>query len=121
MIGSDFSGNLYTSVYKNLGNGNFSLYYNLSPPVNNGSIALGDLNNDGNLDLLLTGADNFSGYYFLIYTNSGNGSFVSNLSIEPGVYYSSIAVVDIDNDNDLDIVLTGMDNTGKTILKFYKN
>ncbi|MBU1075679.1 MAG: VCBS repeat-containing protein [Spirochaetes bacterium] len=72
------------------------------------SIAFGDYDNDSDLDIALTGYD-YSYRYFQIYRND---SGVFNLAQEPmgvnqGVYWSSIAFGDIDNDDDLDIAVAG--------------
>ncbi len=73
-----------------------------------GSIALGDLNNDGKLDLVLTGASSIT-YIAKVYINNGtnlveNSTWQSELT---GVYMSSIVLGDLNNDNKLDLVLTG--------------
>lgn len=121
VTGADSSGGLHTKVYKNDGTGNFTLFQDILPAVKNGSIALGDLDNDGDLDLVLTGEDSGSQKYFLIFTNNSFGYFVTNISINPSVNYSSIALADFDNDGDLDLVMVGLDSSNITHLEFYKN
>ena len=78
--------------------------------VNASSIAFGDIDNDGDLDIALTGWDGATNR-FIIYTNNGG---IYNPAQNPmgtqGVYYSSIAFGDIDNDGDMDIALTGWDS-----------
>ncbi|MDD3627216.1 MAG: VCBS repeat-containing protein, partial [bacterium] len=90
------------------------------PGIMYGSIVFGDIDNDGDLDLILagsTGSDRFSG----IYQNNGTGSFSEiNAGTLTAVSYSSIALGDIDNDGDLDLVLTGVSNLG-AISKIYQN
>jgi predicted nucleotidyltransferase len=75
-----------------------------------GSLALGDIDNDGDLDLALSGGDS-SAKKTTIYLNNGTSLLESliwgsNLS---NVYRSSIALGDINNDNSLDLALTGWD------------
>ena len=93
-------------------------------PVFAGSGAWGDYDNDGDLDILLTGKD-FSGTVpSKVYRNDG-GTF-SNISagligVENINSNNSAVWGDYDNDGDLDILLTGSDNTGTGISKVYRN
>ncbi|MEW7280960.1 FG-GAP-like repeat-containing protein [Aquimarina sp. 2201CG1-2-11] len=87
--------------------------------VNNSAVAWGDYDNDGDLDILLTGLTG-STPISKIYTNTA-GTFTelatANLT---GVHYGAVAWGDYDNDGDLDILLTG--NTGSTgVSKIYTN
>ncbi len=88
--------------------------------VYNSSVAWGDYDNDGDLDILLTGNDG-SSRVSKIYKNNGDGSFTEQTSISlTGVDYSSAAWGDYDNDGDLDILLTGSSSSGY-VSKIYKN
>lgn len=91
--------------------------------VTESSVSLGDVNNDGWLDLALTGYTG-SEYIAKIYINNGtsleeNHTWQENLS---GVAYSSIAFGDVDNDGHLDLAMTGS-NDGSNGLesKIYTN
>jgi hypothetical protein len=87
--------------------------------VQNSSVAWGDYDNDGDMDILLTGYSSGSGYISKIYNNNA-GVFTDIAAGLTGVYYSSVAWGDYDNDGDLDILLTG--NTGSVnISKIYNN
>ncbi|MBC8427629.1 VCBS repeat-containing protein, partial [bacterium] len=81
------------------------------------SVAWGDYDNDGDLDILLTG---WTGSRISrIYRNDGNDTFANAVSLT-GVNNSSVAWGDYDNDGDLDILLTGW--TGSTeISRIYRN
>ncbi len=86
-----------------------------------GSIAVGDLDNDGIPDLVMTGVSIANNFNTLIYKNNGNFTFTMKSSnVLPGVYRSSIALGDVDNDNFLDIIICGTNN-GNKITKIFKN
>ena len=92
-------------------------------PVWAGSLAWGDYDNDGDLDLALTGWNNIVAPYnhSKIYYQNDAGMFVEDTGQNLiGVQRSSIAWADYDNDGDLDIVLTGWDGSGR-ISKIYRN
>ncbi len=75
--------------------------------VQSGAVEWGDYDNDGDLDILLTGlgADNTN--VAKIYTNNG-GSFTELVTANlPGIAFGDVAWGDYDNDGDLDIFLTG--------------
>jgi len=78
-------------------------------PVYWGSLALGDINNDGKLDLGLVGSSD-NGRIAKIYINNGT-SFVENQQWQnslTGIDEGSIAFGDINNDGKLDLALTGL-------------
>ncbi|KPA13717.1 hypothetical protein MHK_006076, partial [Candidatus Magnetomorum sp. HK-1] len=106
-------------VYQNTG-GSFSENTGLSlTGVYRGSVAFGDYDNDGDLDILLNG-DSGSSYIAKVYQNTG-GMFSEDTGINlSGIYNSSVAFGDYDNDGDLDILLTG-DNGSSYIAKVYRN
>ncbi len=100
-----------TQIWRNTGAGFTNINAGL-PGVENGTVAWGDYDNDGWLDILLCGEtdyDNGSGYPILIsqvWRNTGAGFTNINAGL-PGVYHSSAAWGDYDNDGRLDILLGG--------------
>jgi len=112
-------------LYINDGYGNYSL--SLGTPftgVSNGSVAFADIDNDNDQDLLITGQSiNYSPYNQIakLYKNDGNGNFtlVTGTSFI-GVRRSSIAFADVDNDNDQDVIITGLGSSG-SISNLYLN
>jgi uncharacterized repeat protein (TIGR01451 family) len=88
-----------------------------------GSVAWGDYDGDGDLDILLTGLDDGSGFNALIYENQ-SGVFVLDTGASQNltnVYYSSGAWGDYDNDGDLDILLTGTRGGFNGVAEVYEN
>ncbi len=109
-----------SKIYKNNGDGTFSDSGISLIAVEDGSVVWGDYNNDGYLDILLTG-DTGSVQISKIYKNNGDGTFSDSGISLPGVFLSSVAWGDYDNDDDLDILFTGYSDSGDRISKIYKN
>lgn len=87
-----------------------------------GSLAWGDYDNDGDLDLALSGWDNEDREVALIYRNDPPGVLVedSRQSLV-GVRYSAMAWGDYDSDGDLDLILAGMEENGRPSTRIYRN
>ena len=115
-----FTGSGYISrVYRNDGADTFTDIGAGLSGVAYSSAAWGDYDNDGDLDILLTG-DTGSGRISRVYRNDGEDTFTDIGAGLPGVYYSSVAWGDYDNDGDLDILLTGDTGSGY-ISRVYRN
>jgi hypothetical protein len=74
-------------------------------PVYYGSIAFGDVGNDGRLDLVLTGVGH--DYEAEVYLKNGTSFAQSQAwgrAVQP-MYMSAIALGDVDNDGDLDLLV----------------
>ena len=115
-----------SELYKNDGLGNFSLVIAAPfPKIWASSVAFSDIDNDGDQDLLITGNNDSSLAITELYKNDGLGNF-SLVSSTPfiGVYASSIAFSDIDNDGDEDLLIAGRYCTNGicyVITELYKN
>ena len=114
LSGIDSTGTNYiTQVWRNNGDGTFSNINAGLPGVAYGSVAWGDYDNDGWLDILLTGETANGAFISQVWHNNGNGTFSNINAGLPGVAYGSVAWGDYDNDGWLDILLSGApDNTG---------
>jgi hypothetical protein len=119
-----FSNEYPTSkLYLNDGSGNFEEKTGTAiDDVFNGSIAFADIDNDNDQDLLVTGINEALEPVAKLYNNDGNGNY-SIVSGTPfvGVGLSAVSFADIDNDNDMDVMITGENNTGENISKLYVN
>jgi hypothetical protein len=95
--------------------------------VQESSIAFADVDGDNDQDVLITGVnlvqpgtpgDRIS----KLYTNDGLGNFTEVMGTPfEGVEYGSIAFADVDGDNDQDVLITGLSNSGAQIAKLYTN
>jgi len=110
-----------TRLYRYDTGGRFTLIATTLPGVRNGKSAWGDYDNDGDLDILLTGAS-ASGNISKIYRNEGGTNFVEAAVNLTGVAGGSAAAWgDYDNDGDWDILLAGEESPGKPVTKIYQN
>lgn len=98
-----------SQLWRNLGGGIFTNAQIGLPGVDTGAVALGDFDNDGNLDIVLTGYSS-TGAVAQVWRNLGNATFTNINAGLPGVLYSSVALGDYDNDGNRDILLTGTPN-----------
>lgn len=95
--------------------------------VYNSAVAWGDYDNDGDLDLVVSGfnsvnANNTTTTQIItkLYQNN-NGSFTDTGVELVGVQKGAIAWGDYDNDGDLDLVVTGEDSERATVARLYRN
>lgn len=121
---SGWTGTNYTTkIYRNNGNNTFTEQTSIALiGVENSSVAWGDYDNDGDLDLMVTGNTTSMVGLSKIYRNNGNNTFTEQTSISlSNVYWSSSSWADYDNDGDLDILLTGAVTGSSPISKIYRN
>jgi len=121
LTGEDSSGDYISRVYHNDGNGSFTLINASLLGLAYGSAAWGDYDNDGHLDLLLTGEDNAGQPNARIYHNNGNGAFTDINANLPGVEYGVGVWGDYDNDGHLDVLLMGQGSSGDLVGTVFRN
>jgi hypothetical protein len=102
------------------GTGNFTRGGNILD-VQNSSTDVGDIDNDGDLDLLISGnAD--GGPVTKIYLNNGTGNFSdSGVSGLVGLDLCAATLADYDSDGDLDILLAGRNVDHQKTTRLYQN
>jgi hypothetical protein len=93
-------------VYRNDGSGTFTDIGAALIGVRECSVAWGDLDNDGDLDIALAGLEASYGISKL-YRNNGDGTFGDMGAGLQSVVDAALAFGDYDNDGDLDLLLTG--------------
>ena len=110
-----YAGSLYgmaNSLYQNQGDGTFEIMDGgraTSDGSSSYAVAFGDLDNDGDLDLVVANWGGTSD----IYLNDGTGFFdqVESAVFERSIHYAaSVALGDYDSDGDLDILIGNWPN-----------
>ncbi len=103
-----------TNLYTNNGSGVFSIVANTG--LNNlsgGDIAVGDTDDDGDLDILICGADSENEIITQLFINDGSGNFeLIDNTIFNDAAFGEASFNDFDNDGDLDAFVIGTGNGG---------
>ncbi len=107
-------------VYRNNGNGSFSPAWESTGELKDtASVAWGDVDSDGDLDLVFGNRKDFDGDINQVYLNNGSGSFrLGWESTDDAEWTEEIALGDMDGDGDLDMVVA---NTLQVNQVFYND
>jgi hypothetical protein len=119
LSGRDVAENAYTLLYRNNGNDNFSKFQDNFFQSKDGTAAWGDYNNDGVLDILLSGY-NSRRDYVQIYQNKGSDYFTRIDDELPDVF-GPCAWADFDNDDDLDLLISGWNGSRSYETAIFRN
>ena len=124
--------------FRNDGTGNLEPQPDIvTPGLWDGAVALGDFDNDGDLDLAATGNDDsasgncapqtckWTGHRFYVFRNDGSGNYA--LWQEPWgagngfAFGSALALGDIDSDGNLDVIVSGETSAGNRQIDLLRN
>ncbi|NNE69849.1 MAG: T9SS type A sorting domain-containing protein [Rhodothermales bacterium] len=97
-------------IYRNDGGGFTAVDTDL-PGLHSGALAWGDADNDGDLDLLLTGVDVDGAYRSILASNAG-GAFSAAPAGFPGFAFGEAKWGDFDADGDADLLISGATDEG---------
>lgn len=126
VLGRDGNDDGYFAVLMNDGTGMLTPKKIGMPDISDASLSVGDLNNDGYYDFIITGNENYDAVVKTYFYNASNQDFVEgNLAGltdlgGPGVVH----LFDFNNDHHLDVLLGGFDWTKAdlpSVTKVFKN
>ncbi|WP_420379961.1 T9SS type A sorting domain-containing protein [Gilvibacter sp.] len=110
-----------TKLYTNDGSGNFTEVTG-SPfeCLENGYFNFGDIDGDNDQDIVFSGGH--SGIEDVVkYINDGNGNFSLDTTMGVTGISGVLDLSDYDNDNDLDLIVCGIDSFGNISTQVYNN
>jgi len=110
-----------SSLWRNTGSGFTNVPIAGLPKINFGPVAWGDYDNDGRLDFFLTGTSNYITGVSQLWRNTGSGFTNVPIAGLLGVFSSSVAWGDYDNDGRLDFLLTGSPDGSSGISQLWRN
>ena len=113
-----------TSIYRNDGTGAYtfdSLASAQLTGMRSGAIDFGDVDNDGDSDMLMTGLTQNFGIRTILYKNDSTGSFTQTGTPFEHLAFSAGQFVDFDNDNDLDVIVCGRNGSTQKSTRLYRN
>ncbi|RXG11259.1 VCBS repeat protein [Leeuwenhoekiella polynyae] len=123
IYGRDNDRNTSTKLYRNDGNGNFEeMPTNLEVLGYSQFVSFADADNDGDLDVLISGEDNDGNIIPKLYRNDGKGNFEEmSTNFESMGYGVSAAFADVTGNKAADVLITGIDENYDPIAKLYLN
>ena len=119
MTGNSLPSGQFTRVFRN-NNGVFSKAGASLVGLMLSRASWGDYDNDGDLDILLSGKDASGEKRSVIYNNE-NGIFTDIGALIQGSESSAVEWGDCDNDGDLDVLITGLAPDGSPFSTIYEN
>ncbi len=122
ICGEGASFNSFTKLY--FGDGFFGITedeQNNFTGISNGTISTGDFDSDGDVDIFISGSNSSFTNESKLYLNDGTGLFSEISTPIAPLNLSSSDVADVDGDGDLDLFITGLDNSFNEQAMLYLN
>lgn len=113
---------LFTSLFLNDGTGNFTEEID-SPfePVDESDLGFTDLDNDGDLDVIVIGKDANESRSTNVYLNDGSGVYSPMVNHPFEDMAGDLSISDCDNDGDEDVLLIGANNDAEILVQLFIN
>lgn len=103
-----YGSNVSTDLYLNDGNGNFTISTQTFSGIQNGDLQPIDIENDGDIDFLVSGKDVNNSQITELYENNGSGVFTLNTSSTFSTITNvTIEAGDLNNDGMIDLIFSG--------------
>lgn len=119
----DVNNNLIADVYLNDGNANFTaMGSTVFVPTQFGAIEFIDVENDGDLDIINSGTEQNGNSSTILYLNDSLGNYtIDSNSVFQQITATDIDAADTDNDGDLDILMSGTNDSNDVLTLLYIN
>lgn len=113
----------FTHIYLNDGTGSFTQLSNPSLPEFQGSgAAIEDIDGDGDLDIMISASDKNDEFVADTFLNDGNANFTpSGSTAFIPVKFAAVAFIDVENDGDQDIIISGTQENDNALTSLYLN
>lgn len=105
-----------TTLYLGNGDGSFSEANADLVDVSFSASSIADVNGDGHSDILVTGRDTDTSRVSKLYLGKGDGDFSEADAGLLGASEGSVSTADVDQDQDLDLLITGQTAYADTVL-----
>lgn len=122
IIGKNSDGTCISKLYSNDKDGTFSEITTGIIGLYESDAAWADFNNDGWIDIIVSGANSSNTAYTKLYKNNGDSTFTEVSAGFVNSLHADVAWVDYNNDGYVDVIITGHDtDSGSPLTKLYSN
>jgi hypothetical protein len=114
---------IFTRIYLNDGTGSFTQLSNtLLPEFQGPGAAIEDIDGDGDLDIIISTSDKNDEFVADTYLNDGNANFTpSGSTAFTPVKFAAVAFIDVENDGDADVIISGIQENDAALTRLYLN